>query len=173
MSPDEQIDAALAPTRDAMLAAAGAEAAAVLADADADAADIEARAREDRDRQVAAARADGEREARAALDLALRQARRTHRDTRLQLEREAYEDLRTRIRAAARDLRDDPGYPALLAGLSTAARQVLGPDADIDEAPSGGIVGHVARRRIDLSLDVLADRALASCPDAVVSLWAQ
>jgi hypothetical protein len=57
-------------------------------------------------------------------------------------------------------LRDEPDYPQLRAGLVGAAHRLLGPDADIREAPDGGLIVTSPGRRVELTLTAFADRAV-------------
>ncbi len=153
----------LEPVRAALLARARAESAAILAAADATAAERVARARAEGERIRAAARARGTVEATALLAADRARARQEARGLVLAARREAYEALRAAAREAATRLRDEPGYPELREHLVAEARRVLGQRACIREAPSGGVIGEVPGRRIDLSLAGLADRAAEDC----------
>jgi vacuolar-type H+-ATPase subunit E/Vma4 len=76
-------------------------------------------------------------------------------------------------REAARGLRSDPGYPALLDHLEAVARAQLGGAAVIrrDPEPDGGVVAELGTRRVDYSLPELADRALDALPDETRETW--
>jgi vacuolar-type H+-ATPase subunit E/Vma4 len=84
------------------------------------------------------------------------------------------QELINEVRSAARDLRHDPRYPALLDHLETLARSQLGDEAVItrDLDTDGGIVAETGRRRVDYRLPLLADRALDHLADEVAELWA-
>jgi len=88
-------------------------------------------------------------------------ARREARTIVLRAQRAAYDQLLRRAREAVRQLRDDPGYPALLDRLAAMARAELGPDATVREHAHGGVVAEAGGRRISFTLPALADRALA------------
>lgn len=171
MTARDEMRVALKPTSDALVRTAVDDAAAILAAADSDAHRQVMRARAEADRRLAAARESGERDARAAVDTEQRQAQRAGRQLLLRAQREAYEEVGRRVRAAAQQLRTDPRYGPLLAGLTAAVMDRLGPQASVTEAPSGGILGELGARHIDLSLDTLAGLALAACPAEVAALW--
>lgn len=163
---------ALAPVREGLLAQARADADATLAAADADVAAVLAEAREQAATILADARARGERDA-ATLEARERaRARREGRSAVLQAQRVAYEELGRRGREAAQLLRADPGYPALVARLTDRARAELGPGAVVREHPGGGVVAEATGRRLDDTLEALADRALADLGSEVQGLWA-
>ena len=171
MTAREEMRGALKPTCDALVQAAAIDAAAILAAADSDADQELPRAQADAGRRLAAAREGGERDAHAAADTEQRQAQRAGRQLLLRAQREAYEEVGRRVREAAQELRTDPRYGQLLEGLTAAAVDRLGPQASITEGPSGGILGELGARHVDLSLDTLADLALAGCPTEVGALW--
>lgn len=171
MTSREETAAALQPTIAALLHAAETDAAVILAAIDADSNRRLVRAKGEADRRLAQARSEGEREARAVLDAELRQAQGEARRLLLRAKREEYEELDRRVRAVAQDMRTDPSYGRLLDGLMAAARERLGPEATVIEAPSGGVIGELGARRIDLSLEALATRALAACPEVAGTLW--
>ncbi|HEV7187335.1 MAG TPA: V-type ATP synthase subunit E family protein [Blastococcus sp.] len=162
---------ALAPVREGLLAQARADADATLAAADADAAVVVATAREQAATILDEARTRGERDA-AVLEARERaRGRREARSAVLQAQRDAYEELRRTARAAARQLRADPRYPDLVAALTERARVELGPGATVHEHPDGGVVAAAAGRRLDGSLEALADRALTGLGPDVQGLW--
>jgi vacuolar-type H+-ATPase subunit E/Vma4 len=151
----------VAPLHDALLHHARADAESVLAAAEARVARMLA----DADREGAAlierARAEGiavaERE--AAREQAL--ARREQRALLLAGRRQVYEELQAALGAAVQDLRNEPGYPALLQRLAAAAREQLGDDATIElDAPGGGVRASKGPRHVDYTLDALGARAL-------------
>lgn len=160
MSGGPELDAALAPVRDALLAAARADAADVLGKARQAAAQERRAADEEAARILSRARRDGAADAAAALAAELAGARQQARAVVLAARREGYEQLRAAARAAVSRLAAEPGYPPLRARLADAVRQALGAGADITEAPGGGVRGAVPGRRLDLSLTGLADRAV-------------
>jgi vacuolar-type H+-ATPase subunit E/Vma4 len=149
---------ALAPVRDALLAAARAEAARVVADAEAVAAGRLAEGRTTAERIRREARAQGEASGRAAAGAERNRARRTARAGVLRARRKAYERLRRTAREAVARLPAEPGWPRLRAGMATAVSRALGPDAAVREY-DGGVAGQADGRRVDLSLATLADQA--------------
>lgn len=163
---------ALEPVRAALRDAARRDAAAALAQADADAATVVEEARAQAAAVVAEARRQGERDAAA---VRARERARAHREARgrvLRAQRVAYEELRRRSRAAARTVRDRPDYPDLLDRLRARLLDVLGPDAAVREHPDGGLVAEAPGRRIEATLDSLADQALSDLGAGVEGLWA-
>jgi vacuolar-type H+-ATPase subunit E/Vma4 len=163
---------ALEPVRSALLARARADAAADIARAAADAEALLERARARAADMVAAARAEGERDAAA---VRAREAARAHREAReqvLRAQQDAYAELRRQARVRVRDLQDEPSYPALLDRLRQQAVTQLGLDATVRVHPDGGVVAESAGRRLDLSLPVLADRAVDDIGVEVTTLWA-
>jgi hypothetical protein len=161
----------LAAVRVALLARATADAQRVVAAANAEVAEAlrsaEDRAADIRHTAAAEAAADAaviEAEARAA-------TRRQERAIVLAAQLTAYEQLRARSRDAVRALRTDPGYPDLLTRLEAVARDRLGPEAVLTEDPEGGIVGSGGGRRLVLTLDAVADRAVEALAAEAEELW--
>ncbi len=164
---------ALEPVRDALLADAETEAERIVAAAADAAHEIIATATAEADAVVEQARHRAERSARAHTDMVLARTRNdAHRvvlDTQHQLNRRLIDD----VHVAARDLRVDPRYPALLDHLESLARNQLGDTAVIerDPEPDGGIVAEAGTSRVDYRLPILADRALDTLADDVAELW--
>lgn len=173
VQPDLASPDPLSPVRQALRAAAAAEAEEMVATAEAAAGSALDRARQ----QAAAVLAESEsRGATAALILACARrakARRQAHQVVLEARQAAFEELRERGRAAAAALADEPDYPELVAGLVRAARDALGPSARVAvDGPHGaGVTAEADRRRIDLRLSVLADRALATLGPRLQELW--
>ena len=86
-------------------------------------------------------------------------------------QRQACEDLRARVLAAADGLRDEPGYERLLAGLSALAARAAGPGATVTAHPAGGVVARSDRAVVDCSLPRLASLAVDALGDEVRELW--
>lgn len=162
---------ALEPVRRALTGAAQEQADAVLRDAGRRREVKLAEARATAEELLATARGEGESEALAALSLQAAQSRRDARRTVLTAQRELYEELRVRCRNAASALVRSPDYPRLREALVEAARERLGPEVVVTDSPGGGVEAVAGRRRIDLSLPVLADRALDRCVQEVEALW--
>ena len=132
-------------------------------------AEAEARAQE----LAAEGRREGER---AAAQEAVRRhaaATRRAREIRLRAQSLQVEELQRRSREAVLRLREDSRYPALLDGLARAAREQLGPDAELELDPTGlgGVIGRSGRVSVDYTLPTLADRAIASFDDELERLW--
>ncbi|HET8680717.1 MAG TPA: hypothetical protein VFM54_02405 [Micromonosporaceae bacterium] len=161
IAPDAHVTAALAPVRDALLAAARADAQRLDAQAQAETDQVLAAARQEAQRLLAEARQRGGAEAEAAVAAEAAGARRRGRAVIMRARREAYESLVTAARAAVAELRGDPAYPATRDRLAAAARAALGPDAGVREAAGGGVVAEAGARRVDLSLSGFAERAAA------------
>jgi vacuolar-type H+-ATPase subunit E/Vma4 len=153
------LPAALAPVREALLAAARADAAALLADADADAAAAAETARGQAAALLAAARAESAADVETALAGERAAARRRARTTVLEARRDVFGEIRNASRAAVRTLRDEPEYARLRDALAAAARAELGAAASMVEHESGGLVAAAGGRHLDYSLDGFADRA--------------
>ncbi len=166
-------EAALEPVRAALRAEAGAQAEAGTEEAQRHADEVRTAARERAERIRDQARAEGEQQARAAVAAVLTRRRREARDAVLTAQRELYDELRQRCRDAAIGLRDSADYPQLRRALSEQAIAVLGPDASVEESPSGGVVAVAGGRRLDLSLPTLADREIERLGSAVERLWAR
>jgi vacuolar-type H+-ATPase subunit E/Vma4 len=162
---------ALAPVRAALIARATADARQLVAQAEADAdSALSAAERQAADIRGEAA-ASVAREEAAVLGQARSRSRRQGRAIVLDAQRAVYDDLRARSRAAARGLRADPEYPTLLSRLTDQARAELGSDARITEHPDGGLVAEADGRRLVLTLDEAADRAVDRLGVAVERLW--
>jgi len=147
-----------------------------------------ARIRADSDREIAAMRAGAEERGRGLVEQARAEgvaaaaivggqaqaaARRQARAVVLAAKRELYEQLCRQARLAARSLRDDPGYPALLERLGAAARAQLGEKAvlEVDPPGAGGVRGSSGARHVDYTLDALAERCLERLGGRLERLW--
>jgi vacuolar-type H+-ATPase subunit E/Vma4 len=162
---------ALAPLRAELLQRAAADAAATLAQATAEASDVlEAAEREAHD-ILEDARAAGAADTATAQATEQARTRRAHQSALLAAQRHAYEQLGSRATDAIRALRDEPGYPALRTRLAARAADILGADAVVTEASSGGVVAQAAGRRLDLSLPAFAARALERIEGGLDGLW--
>ncbi|GAA2806717.1 V-type ATP synthase subunit E family protein [Kribbella solani] len=163
--------AALDTVRAALLAAARADAADMSRKAESQRDELLDQARRTADHLVAEARAAGAADANASLAARMAQTRRESRRSALFAQRELYDELRRRCRTAASALAGTPEYAGLRQLLIDAARRQLGAGAAVEESPDGGIVASAGSERIDLSLPVLADRALARSGSEVAGLW--
>jgi vacuolar-type H+-ATPase subunit E/Vma4 len=152
-------------------AAARGDAAAVLRTAELEKDELLAEARRTADDMVAAARTEGEADATAAVTARLAQSRRDARRTVLKAQRELYDELRRRCRAAATALAESPGYEELRRRLTERALAQLGPDTTVTDSHDGGVLASAGSRRLDLSLPMLAERALGRSSAEVTRLW--
>jgi hypothetical protein len=160
--------ASLVPVRAALHVSARRDGERAVADADAATAAAQAVATAEAEQILAEARSAGAADAAAFAATERARADRRAREALLAAQREEYDGLRDAARTAASALRLDPGWPRLRARLLAAARALLGPDAVIGDATGGGVAGRVPGRRLDLSLAVLADRALASVAQSIM-----
>jgi vacuolar-type H+-ATPase subunit E/Vma4 len=162
---------ALAPVRAELLRAARADAEELLARADDEAAGLLRQARADALAVREQARRQGEADgAAASRDLRTR-ARREARHRVLGARREAYEELCRRATERVRALRRSADYPMAVEALAGRARGLLGPGAEVVPQPDGGVVARTAGKRVDLTLDALAARALDGIGAEIESLW--
>jgi vacuolar-type H+-ATPase subunit E/Vma4 len=162
----------LSPLREALLSRARADAAATLAAADRSAAETMADAQQQVAAMLAAARETGRADAAVVLAGERARAARTARGIVLAAQRDAYEAMRVRARDAVSGLRGDPLYPALLEALRQRARVDLGPEAVLREHPRGGVIGEGAGRRVEYSLDDLADEIVDRLGAELDGVWA-
>lgn len=161
----------LAALTSALLARARADAEAVLAEAEGQAAETLGQARATADGILAEARALGRADAEAVLAAARARAERQARAVLLSAQADALDSARRAARVAVRALREEPDWPALRAGLASRAREQLGPEAAITDLPDGGIVATAGGRRLDLSLDALADDLVEGLGADPAELW--
>ena len=117
----------------------------------------------------AAAAGVGRAEAAARTARAQAQARRERRAAELRAQAAAYDELRERVRAAVRAL--PASFPRLRERLVAQALAELGPDARITDTPDGGLLAETPGRRLDLSLDALADLAVHALGAEASLLW--
>ena len=82
---------------------------------------------------------------------------------------EVYAALRAAVRAGVR--RGFARDSSLRSRCARAARELLGPQARVTAASDGGVTAEVPGRRVDLSADVLADRALDRLGARAETLW--
>ncbi len=161
----------LEPVRQAILAAAHADAERLLADADAEAADAVARAEAEADRIGSTARTQGEADAEAVLVSERARARRRARALVLAAQRAAYDGLRARVVRALPELRAGTGYARWRDSVDEQVREMLGEDAVLTEPPDGGVVGEAPGRRVAVTLTALADQAIDALGADVEGLW--
>jgi len=163
---------ALAPARARMLHGAADQAARILADARREADGIVARARREAEQSVSLARAAGHARAVPQAAAARRHARSDARSAVLGAQREAYDQLCARVRAAVDGLRGEPGYDRLLETLTQMARLEAGPGATVTASEAGGVVARSPGVLVDCSLSRLADLAVEALAGEVRELWA-
>ncbi len=147
----------LAPLAAALRDRAHAAADEVLARADEDARESLDRAHQEAEALLGQARAKGAADGQAVLAAERAGAARRARAVLLAAQQAAHDDLRTAAREAVRALREDPDYPAMLEALRARALSDLGPGAVVTTLDRGGIVAESGPRRIEYSLEGLAD----------------
>lgn len=156
----------LRPLRDALLSSARHEAEAVVAAASAQAEEILATARQAADQRIALARAEGAADARRAAAAELAAARLQARTIVLAAQSSLDDELRARVLERVRELRDDVAYGGLRDALRDRGRALLGGAAASREPDGGGVVVETPGRRVDASLDALAQWAVDTAIDA-------
>lgn len=160
--------AALDPVRAALLSAAGVDArrevAAAQQQADTVIAQARARAKSILDDAETQGRADAE----ALLARERIRAQQAAREVELRAQRETYEELRRRVAERVTRWRGDP---RLRQGLAARIHAVLGAAAEVIDTPDGGAIGLAGRRRLDLSLQAVASRAVDDLGAEVRQLW--
>ncbi|MFJ3718499.1 hypothetical protein [Streptomyces sp. NPDC090057] len=160
---------ALEPVRAELLRTARAEAGAVLDRARAEAQETLRAARGAADRVLAAAREAGAADGAAAAAGERTRAAEDAWAAELAARAEVYADLRAGVRAGLRRaLAEDAGARDRLVAV---ARGLLGAGARVTDAEGGGVVAEVPGRRVDLSADTLADRALDRTGALAEQLW--
>ncbi|WP_067138838.1 hypothetical protein [Microtetraspora malaysiensis] len=164
---------ALAPVSTALLRRARLDADALLDAAGDDAARTLAAARRTAQDMIDEARESGTAEARARADAVRVRAGRHARGIELAARREVLLELRRRAVAAVLALRDDPCYPRLVERLRELARESGGADLIVREHPDGGVVGEGRGLRVDCSLGALAGRAVDALGAEAERLWAR
>lgn len=167
----DELRTALEPLREALLAHARSDAGQTLARAHREAAQIMAVAEQEAEELAALARARGDAEAAEVMAAERARARRAVRSADLSARAAAHERLRAEVVAAVRRLRGEPDYPRLRDRLADRARRLLGPDAEIVDAPGGGVYGRAPGARVDCSLDALAEQALVELAPELDGVW--
>ncbi|WP_067453163.1 hypothetical protein [Actinomadura macra] len=171
MTGDPDAAAAIAPVRDALLGRAREQAADVRASGEREAAALLATARAEAARILDEARAAGRADGAAAAAAERSRTRSEARTVVLAARRQAYGELCRRVRAEVRERCTGASGPETVRRLTTLARRRLGPAAETAEAPGGGLVARTAHAELDLSADVLAERAVAALGAEVARLW--
>jgi hypothetical protein len=160
---------ALDPVRAELLRAARASADAVRERARADAEETLRAAHGSADEVLAQARDLGEADGAAE---AARERVRAVQDAwaaELAARSEVYAELRAAVRRGVRRAMAEGAVPQ--ARLAEAARALLGTQARVTAAAEGGVTAEVPGRRVDLSADALADRALERLGAQAETLW--
>ena len=139
--------AALAPVRAYLLAGARAEADRILGQARSQADQTLRQARRDAEQAVRQARAEGEAEAAPAAAAERARGRERARSIVLGAQRQAYEDLRAQVLAAAGGCGTNRATSGWSAGLSALAAGAAGPGATVTAAPGRRRGGAVRSRR--------------------------
>jgi vacuolar-type H+-ATPase subunit E/Vma4 len=163
--------AALAPVRARVRSDASAAAERVLASARAQSAATLTRARRDAGNVVEQAAAEGRAAAAELAAAELGRGRERAQLTVLSARREAYDELRRRVRAAAGSLPGTPGYDQLATRLADMAARAAGPGATVIVPPAGGVVARSGQVLVDCSLPRLAGLAIEALGDRVLELW--
>jgi vacuolar-type H+-ATPase subunit E/Vma4 len=158
--------------REALLAAARADAERVLADTDAESAEMLARARAEADAIRAESRAQGEADAAASLVTERARSRRQARTVLLTAQAESHAALRARAVEEVSTLRADAAYPGWRDRMRERVRAALGEDAEVTELAEGGVRGEAGGRRVEYTLGGLAEEAVAALGPDVEGLWA-
>jgi vacuolar-type H+-ATPase subunit E/Vma4 len=167
----DAVEQALAPVREYLLRGADAEASRILAEAHAEADAILRQARSSAAEMVGRARAQGEADAAPAAAAERSLGRDQARSIMLGVRREAYQDLRAQVVAAADGLQTEPGYQRLLSRLVTMAARTAGPGAAVTVQPEGGVVARSRDVVVDCTLPRLAGLAVDELGDRVRELW--
>lgn len=157
---DSVIGAALAPVRAALLDRAERDAERLLAQSDSaarrateEASALAARMRDE-------ARAEGAADAAAALAAERARMGRRARGIVLRAHRDDFEALRSAVRRALPDVREDTDHRRVVQKMIDMTKGILGPDAQLREGEGGGVIGEALGRRVDCSLARFADRAV-------------
>lgn len=164
-------DAALEPLRRAIRESAEQRAEDLMTAGARDAEQIRAAAAQQAALIRSAAIAAGETIARDAAAARSAQARRAARGLVLAAQREIADNWSRRAREEASRLREDPGYPDILRRLTARARAALGSRAVIREDPRGGLVAEAGTRRLDLTLESLADSIVTRLQQTEPAPW--
>ncbi len=156
----EKAMAALQPMRRHLLESARADAEREIAEAEQEAQRVIAEAHNQAAELAETARAAGRAAAETVSAQRLAALQRELRGAVLAAQRDIYQRWCRRGTEAVLRLRDDPAYPQWAAALRAAAQATLGPDAQLREDPTGGVMAEAGQRRIDLSLAGIAARVL-------------
>ncbi len=162
---------ALRPVAERLRRDAEDQAVQVRAAARAAAADIRQRAHRDAAAMIDQAAAAATATAAPLAAAELRRARDAARAAALSSQREAYDELRSRVRVAVAALPGQSDYEQLRQRITRLAARTAGPGARLTPEPDGGVVARSAGVIVDCSLDRLADLAVAQLDAAIRELW--
>lgn len=162
---------ALAPLRAALYAAAEAEADEIGSRAAEEVEEVLSAARRRAEEVVADAAAQGTAGARATAALRSARARRDANERVLAAQESLRRALVDQVVRAAQDLRGEPRYAAWVDHLTSRCHEALGPLATVAPSPSGGVIGELDNRRLDLSVPVLAAATVEAHAAEVRKLW--
>ncbi|MFF3164701.1 hypothetical protein [Streptomyces sp. NPDC003273] len=160
----------LEPVRAELLRAARAAADAVLDRARADAAGALLAARAEAGAVLARARGLGQADGAAQAERERVRAAQRAWETELAVRAEVYAALGAEVRAGVRRALAREGAVARW-HLADVARAALGPAAEVTAAAQGGVTAEAPGRRVDLSADAIADRALDRLGVRAETLW--
>ncbi|MFJ8849705.1 hypothetical protein [Streptomyces sp. NPDC102437] len=160
---------ALDPVRAELLRAARASADAVRDRARADAAETLRAARAMAEDLLAHARDLGTAEGIACVERERVRAVQDAWAAELVVRAEVYTELRCAVREGVRRALMEGAVPQ--ARLAGTARALLGTEARVTAAEGGGVTAEASGRRVDLSADALADRALNRLGARAETLW--
>jgi len=163
--------AALDPLRAALHTAAQAEADEIDARAAEEVDEILTTAHREAEDIIAGAAAQGTSAAMASAALRSARVRREANELVLGAQEALRRELADEVERAAEDLRGDPRYSAWVEQLGRHCREMLGPKATVTPSPSGGVIGELGSRRLDLSIPVLAAAAVAAHGAETRQLW--
>ncbi|GLY85177.1 hypothetical protein [Actinoallomurus iriomotensis] len=163
------VTAALDPVAGSLLRKARRDAARIRTEAHAAADALLAQARAEAGRILAEASATGRSEAAASARAERIRARRRARTIVLAARREAYEELRRRVRSVVASLCADS--PVTVDRLRRLACDRAGGGARTVTVPGGGVIAVAADRRVDCSASALADHAVDVLGAEVERLW--
>jgi vacuolar-type H+-ATPase subunit E/Vma4 len=161
----------LSPVREHMLHSARTEADLILAEAHSQAASILRQARRGAEEAIERARAQGQTETAHAAAAERTRGREQARSIVLGARREAHQELRDRVLAAAIALRREPGYERLLGRLTVMAAAAAGRDPAVAVQPAGGVEARSDGVVVDCTLPRLAALAVDALGDRVRELW--
>jgi cell division septum initiation protein DivIVA len=162
---------ALDPLREALRTAAREEADGIESRAAEEAAAVLAAAQQRAEKVVADATAHGAAGARAAAALRSARARREANELVLAAQEALRRALVDQVVRAAQGLRGEQRYAEWVDQLTRRCHEALGPLATVTPSTSGGVVGELGSRRLDLSIPVLAAAAVEAHAAEVRTLW--